>query len=99
MAIFLHTIFKGFIFWKHISGVLKITRSFQRYVVSFMCRDFNYSRRKTMKRSNFDVINGAPHDVLLFTKRSSENTNLFVKRLLCFFVFFFLNKLLLGNYL
>lgn len=52
-----------------------------------------------MKRSNFDVINGAPHDVLLFTKRSSENTNLFVKRLLCFFVFFLKNKLLLGNYL
>lgn len=84
MAIFLHTIFKGFIFWKHITGALKITRSFQRYVV----RDFNYSLRKTMKRSNFDVINGAPHDVLLFTKTSSENTNPFVKRLLCFLLFF-----------
>lgn len=52
-----------------------------------------------MKRSNFDVINGAPHDVLLFTKTSSENTNPFVKRLLCFLLFFFKNKLLLGNYL
>lgn len=59
-----------------------------------MHQDFNYSLRKTMKRSNFDVINGAHHDVLLFTKRSSVNTSPFVKRLLCFF-----NKLLLGNYL
>lgn len=88
---------QGFIFWKHISEVLKITQSFQRYVVSFRRQDFNYNLRKTMKRSNFDVINGAPHDVLLSTERSSENTSPFLKRLLCFFVFF--NKLLLGNYL
>lgn len=49
-----------------------------------------------MKRSNFDVINGAPHDVPLFTKRISENTSPFVNTLL---FFFFFNKLLLGNYL
>lgn len=88
MAIFLHAIFKGFVFWKHISGVLKITRSFQRYVVSFMRQDFNYSLKKQWKEAILMLLM-----VLLMMYFSSQREVQKTQALLlkgCFvFLFFF----------
>lgn len=72
------------LYFENISVGSKHNTIISRHIVSFMHHNFNYILRKTMKRSNFDVINAAPRDVLLFTKRISVNTSPFVKRLLFF---------------